>query len=132
MVMGNLTPALVSKAEPITVQLTDNGEGQVPVIGTEAVGPVARKVCMALTVVVEPLQVSVKVKSIVYWSPLVRSAASTVSVKPTQSAVAVALLMMFARAGIANTKSRPSTNPQTFGCFLFMVAPPNFAEKNPL
>jgi|ERR1700719_5093590 len=113
MVMVTVELVLVSVAVPITVQLTDKGDGQEPVIGTEAVVPVAVKVCLPLTIVVEPLQVSAKVKSISYWVPGDRSAAFTVSVKPTQSAVAVALLRMFAKAGIAKSSTtRVSTNPK--------------------
>src|SRR5260370_511062 len=67
MVMGSVDPELVSVAVPVTVQFVDRlpeGSG-VPVADSGAVLPLARKEMLPGTVMVEPPQVSVKVKLIV-------------------------------------------------------------------
>jgi hypothetical protein len=112
--MGTVEPKDVSTAEPVTVKLAVSGApGQVPEIVSVAVELVAVKLIVPGTVIGGPeVGVSVKVKLIVYEFVEVSAAASTVSVKPLQSAVAVAPVRLFARAGDVNT-SKHSANPQT-------------------
>ena len=112
--MGTEEPEIVSTAEPVTVKLAVSGApGQVPENVSTAVEPVAVKLIVPGTVIGGPdVGVSVKVKLIVYEFVEVSAAASTVSVKPSQLTVAVALVRWFARAGCANT-SRHSNTAQT-------------------
>jgi len=112
--MGTVEPEAVSTAEPVTVKLAVSGApGQVPEIVSVAVELVAVKLIVPGTTIGGPeVGVSVKVKLIVYEVVEVSPPASTVSLKPLQSTVAVASVRTFARAGCANT-SKQNTNPQT-------------------
>jgi hypothetical protein len=109
--MGTVEPKDVSTAEPVTVKLAASGApGQVPEVVSVAVEPLAVNLILPGTVIGGPeAGVSVKVKSIVYEVVEVSAAASTVSVKPLQSAVAVAPVRWFARAGYAKTSKHSPT-----------------------
>src|SRR5438445_8222199 len=81
MVMGTVETELVNVAEPVTVQLVVSGEvGHLADSVSVAVVALAVKEMVPGTVVVDPPQVSVKLESIVYRVPAVRSLAFTVRV----------------------------------------------------
>jgi len=81
MVMGTVEAELVNVAEPVTVQLVVSGEvGHLADRVSVAVVAPAVKEMVPGTVVGDPPQVSVKLESIVYRVPVVRSLAFTVRV----------------------------------------------------
>jgi hypothetical protein len=92
MMMGTVEPEAVSTAVPVTVKLEANGApGQLPEVISVAVELVAVKVIVAGTVIGGPERgVSVKVILMVYEVVGVSAPASTVTVKPLQSTVALA------------------------------------------
>jgi len=119
-VMGSMEPDWTSVAEPVTVKLLVSGApGQDPDAVWVSVPAAAVKLMVPGTVIAGPDGgVSVKVKSIVNEAPTFRSIAVTLRVKPLQSAVALATVRSFAKAGFANITSKPSTGAPTPRCFL--------------
>jgi hypothetical protein len=119
-VMGSVELDWISVAEPVTVKLLESGApGQDPDAVWVSVPAAAVKLMVPGTVIAGPdVGVSVKVKSIVNEAPTSRLIAVTLRVKPLQSAVALATVRSFAKAGFANITSKPSTGATTPRCFL--------------